>query len=168
MGAPLAEAWVFFSILAFMAFLIWNRSRVTLERRRLELDAQTRMLERIGPGQALTDFLQTHEGKQFFAQLTVSGSTSTGSKDTRTRIFVLTTLGLIAMFAGFFLVMGFLIPSFLSRVPGSPAGGGFMTVLPVFVLSGAGAGALIAAWLMHRLSKKWGMLESKALDAGAK
>ena len=167
MGPGLAEALVVFSFLAFVAFLIWNRTRSNLERRRLELDAQTRMLEKIGPGQVLTDFLKTQEGKQFFDQLTASGSASTGGKDTRTRILVLTTLGLVALCAGFFFIMAVAIPNLLSPGP-APAGARLVTFVPVFLLSGAGVGALIAAWFMHRLSKKWGMLEPREPDATAK
>jgi hypothetical protein len=156
-GEGLAEALVVFSVLAFFAFLIWNRTRSNLDRRRLELDAQTRMLEKIGPGQALTDFLKTEEGKQFFHRLT-AGSASIGGKDTRTQIFVLTTLGLVALGAGFFFIMAVSLPSTLT--PGTaPVGARVLAYVPVFLLSGAGVGALIAAWLMTRLSKKWGMLE---------
>ena len=150
------------SVLAFVAFLIWNRTRATAEHRRLQFDAQTRMLERIGPGQALTDFLQTEEGQRFFGQLT---SEPTPRKDTRTRILVLTTLGLIALFAGFFFVNAALLPTLLVAEPTVPVDAIVITALPAFLLTGAGVGALVAAWLMHRLSKKWGMFEARAPHA---
>jgi hypothetical protein len=146
------------SILAFAAFLIWNRTRASLERRRLQFDAQARMLERIGPGQALTEFLQTDAGKRFFSELT---SDAPPRKDVRTRIFVLTTLGLIALFAGFIFVNAALLPTLLSEEPSIPADIIALTALPAFLLTGGGVGALVAAWLMHRLSRKWGMLEAR-------
>jgi sterol desaturase/sphingolipid hydroxylase (fatty acid hydroxylase superfamily) len=158
MGANLAESLVVFSILAFVAFLIWNRTRANLERQRLQLDTQAQILDRIGPGQALTDFLKTAEGKQFFDRLTTPQAAPTRSKDVRTRILVLTTLGLIALFAGFFFVMAVLIPNLLvqdSTLQGSER---LMAFVPVIFLTGGGVGALLAAWIMHRLSKKWGML----------
>jgi hypothetical protein len=147
------------SILAFVAFLIWNRTRANLEQRKLRFDAQARMLERIGPGQALTEFLQTAEGKRFFSELT---SEPTPSKDMRTRIFMLTTLGLIALFAGFIFVNAALLPALLSQDPSIPADVVAITALPAFLLAGGGIGALVAAWLVHRLSKKWGMLAARA------
>jgi hypothetical protein len=140
------------SVLAFVAFLIWNGTRASLERRRLQLDAQGRMLEKIGSGQALTDFLKTAEGQKFFAS---PGQAS----DARSRILVLTTLGLIALFGGFVFVNAVLLPNLLSREPSMPADMA-VAALPAALLAGAGVGALVAAWLMHRLSKKWGMLQA--------
>jgi hypothetical protein len=141
------------SILAFVAFLIWNGTRASLERRRLQLDAQGRVLDKIGSGQALTDFLKTAEGQRFFT----SPAAQTG--DTRSRILVLTTLGLIALFGGFVFVNAVLLPNMLSREPSIPADLA-VAALPAALLAGAGVGALVAAWLMHRLSKKWGMLQA--------
>ena len=57
------------AVLAFIAFLIWNRTRTTLERQRLQLDAQTRMLDRVGSGPALAEFLKTDEGQRFLKQI---------------------------------------------------------------------------------------------------
>jgi hypothetical protein len=158
------SALIAFSILAFVAFLIWNRTRGDLERRKLEADVHARMLDKLGPGQVLTDFLKTSEGKQFFAQLTASPLAPTRSNDAaHKRILVLTTLGLIALFAGFVFIMGVLIPTQLSQGPGASGRESLFALLPVLLLTGAGAGALVAAWIMHRLSKKWGMLEADEL-----
>jgi hypothetical protein len=152
----LAAPLIVVSVLAFVAFLIWNGTRANLERRRLQLDAQGRMLDRIGSGQALTDFLKTAEGQRFFA------SPPTQTRDTRSRILVLTTLGLIALFGGFVFVNAALLPNMLSQDPSIPADLIAFGALPAFLLTGAGVGALVAAWLMHRLSKKWGMLEARS------
>src|SRR5688500_18994280 len=94
LAAPLLVA----AVLAFVAFLIWNTTRANLERRRLQLDAQGRMLDRIGSGPALTDFLKTDEGRNFFAHF--AAAQAPPGKDSRRRILVLTTLGLIALFGG--------------------------------------------------------------------
>jgi hypothetical protein len=149
---------IIFSVLAFVAFLIWNRTKSNLERRRLQLDVQERMLDRIGPGEALTEFLKTDEGKQFFGQLTAE---PIRSKDTRTRIFALMTLGLIALFGGFFFVNAALIPNVLVDEPEIPTDLVALATLPAFLLTGAGVGALLAAWIMHRLSKRWGMIDAR-------
>lgn len=157
---------IIFAILAFVAFLIWHRARSDLERRRLRLEVQAQVLEKIGPGQALTDFLRTDEGRRLLEPWAAAGSVADRSKDARRRILVLTTLGFIALFAGFFFVMGVLLPTLLSEDPSSPATVGLLAVLPVLLLAGAGVGALLAAWLMHRLSKKWGMLDATGTAAG--
>jgi hypothetical protein len=156
----LANALIIFSILAFIAFLIWNRTRGALERRRLELDAQSKMLDKIGPGQALTSFLTTLEGQRFLDRLTAPEPAPDRSRDAHRRVLVLVVLGLIALFAGVFFVMAVLMPQLLS---GDPAGARLVPFVPVFVLTGAGAGALVGAWIMHRYLKKWGMLEPRTL-----
>ena len=160
-------ALIVFSILAFAAFFIWNRTRDNLERRRLELDAQEKMLERIGPGEALTEFLRTDEGKRFFDQLTASQSAPTRSKDPRRTILVLTTLGLIALLGGVFMVNAVLIPNLLVADPEISLDVLPLVASPAILLTGAGVGALLAAWIMHRLSKKWGMLEAQEPDESA-
>jgi len=152
MGAGLS----IFSIFAFIAFLIWNRGRADLDRRRLRLDAQSRILEKLGPGQALTDFLATEDGKRFFSEW-VTPEAAANSGDARWKIIALASLGVIALFAGFAFLMGVAIPTALSGGPGLSRAG-WLEMLPVLLLSGAGVGALVAAWIMYRLSKKWGML----------
>lgn len=158
---------VVFSVLAFVAFFIWNRTKDNLERRRLQLDAQTRMLESIGPGEALTEFLRTDEGKRFFEELTAPPSGPPRRKDPRTGVFLLTTLGLIGLFGGIVFVNAALIPTLLVDDPEIPIDIMVFLALPAFLLLGAGIGALVAAWLMHRLSKRWGMMEARAGE-GAK
>src|SRR5690606_29494490 len=99
MEPAMEAALIVFSVLVFVAFLIWNRTKDNLERRRLQLQVQEKMLDRIGPGEALTDFLQTDEGKWFVSQLTAEPARS---KDTRMQVLTLITLGLIALFGGLF------------------------------------------------------------------
>lgn len=147
------------AVLAFTAFLIWNRTRTTLERQRMQLDAQTRMLDRVGSGPALAEFLKTDEGQRFLKQI---APPEPQGKDARGRIFTLTTLGLVALFGGFLLVNGALLPTLLAEDPELPLELVSLGALPAFLLTGAGVGALVAAWIMHRLSKKWGMLDAQA------
>ena len=154
---------ILFAVLGFVAFFIWNRSRARLERHRLELDAQAQMLDRIGPGQPLADFLATEEGGRFVELLTVSRS-EPPRKDMRTQIFVLTTLGLIALFGGIFLVNAVLLPNLLVAEPSVPTDIVAMLALPAFLLTGGGAGALVAAWVMHRMAKKWQLLPAPEPD----
>ena len=146
------------AVLAFIAFLIWNRTRTTLERQRLQLDAQTRMLDRVGSGAALAEFLKTDEGQRFLKQI---APPEPQGKDARGRIVMLTTLGLVALFGGFIVVNGALLPTLLAEDPELPLELVAMGALPAFLLTGAGVGALVAAWIMHRLSKKWGMLNAQ-------
>lgn len=148
MEAPL----IVFAALAFVAFLIWNRTRDTLERRRLQLEAQEKMLEKIGPGQALTEFLRTDDGRRFFEQLTAPPAEPGRSKDPRARVHVLIIFGLIALFGGFVVVNAILIPNLLSADPEMPTEITVLIASPAFLLAGAGIGALIAALIMHRAS----------------
>jgi hypothetical protein len=60
-----AQSLFVFSVLALVVFLVWNRIRADLERCRLRLDTQAQLLEKVGPGQVLTNFLKTDEGKHF-------------------------------------------------------------------------------------------------------
>lgn len=152
---------IVFSVLLFVAFLIWNRTKDQLERRRLQLSVQEKMLDKIGPGEALTDFLQTDEGRWFVSQLTAE---PIRSKDMRTRVLALTTLGLVALFGGMFFVNAALLPNVLVAEPEIPIDLVALFSLPAFLLTGAGIGALVAAWLMRRLSKRWGMLDVQGPD----
>lgn len=112
----------------------------------------------------MTEFLRTDEGKRFFDQLTASQSVPTRSKYPRKGIFVLTTLGLIALVGGFFIVNAVLIPNLLVADPEISIDVLPLLLMPAFLLTGAGIGALVAAWIMHRLSKRWGMLEARAAE----
>jgi|GEM_PF-3245812 hypothetical protein len=149
------------AVLVFVAFLVWIRTRDNFQRRRLQLEIQEKMLDRIGPGEALTEFLRTEEGRWFVTQLTAEPSRS---PDTRVRILALTTLGLIALFGGLFFVNAALVPNVLVADPEIPTELVALFSLPAFLLTGAGIGALIAAWIMRRLSKKWGMTAEPNAD----
>jgi hypothetical protein len=163
MEAPL----IIFAALAFVAFLIWNRTKDTLERRRLQLEVQGKMLEKIGPGQALTEFLRTDEGKQFFEQLTTPPAEPARSKDPRARVHLLTIFGLIALFGGFFVVGAILIPNLLAADPEMPTEITVLVASPAFLLTGAGIGALIAALIMRRASRAPGALTKQGGDGTA-
>ena len=163
----MAASLIVFSVLAFVAFLLWNASRVKLERQRLELDAQAKMLDRIGPGQPLTDFLKTDEGKRFVDRLTATPSEAARSKETRSRILLLTTLGIITLCAGFVFVMAVAIPTQLTANPLQTNSVRLVAFLPLAVLIGAGVGALVAAWVMHRLSRRWETSGTRGAEANA-
>lgn len=145
---------IVFSVLAFVAFFIWNRTKDNRERRRLQLDAQARILERIGPGEALTEFLKTDEGQRFFNELTASRSEPAQSRDPRTRVFVLTAFGLIALFGGIVVVSALLIPNLLADEPEIPIEVLALISAPAFLLTGGGIGAVVAARIVHRLSER--------------
>lgn len=138
------------AILAFIAFLIWINRRSGIERRRLELDAQAKILESIGPGEALTEFLRTDEGRHFVERITAEPS---GSEDTGKRVFLLTTLGCVALFGGIVFLNGVVLPNALTEDPEIPLDLVLLFSTPVFLLMGGGIGALIAAWMMRRSSR---------------
>lgn len=159
------QAVIVFSILAFVGFVIWIRTRDRLERRRLELEAQDKVLERIGPGDALTEFLRTAEGRRFFDRLAAPQSVPPGKKDPRTAVIILSTLGLIALFAGLFVVSALLIPNLLVTDPEISIDVLPLVASPAVLLTGGGIGALIAAWIMRRLTKRWGMPDAPGAES---
>ena len=166
MYVNLGGALIVFSILAFVAFLVWNRSRANSERRRLEFEAQARLLEKIGPGTALTEFLGTDTGKRLFGSLSTVPTKPAAGADLRWPFLILTTLGIVALFAGFFFMMAVLIPTHIVGGVAPFGGARLLAALPVLLLTGAGVGALVAAWFMHRMSKKWGMPHAGTADDG--
>lgn len=155
---------IVFSVLVFVAFLIWNRTKDNFQRRRLQLEMQEKMLDKIGPGEALTEFLRTDEGRWFVSQLTAEPARS---QDTRTRVLALTTLGLVALFGGFFFVNAALIPNLLVDEPEISTDLVALFSVPAFLLMGGGVGALVAAWMMRRLSKRWSMPDAPSADVKA-
>jgi hypothetical protein len=80
---------------------------------------------------------------------------------------VLTTFGLIALFGGFVVVNAVLIPNLLVDDPEIPTEVLALISAPAFLLAGGGIGALVAAWIMHRLSKGHGMLEAEEAEVTA-
>lgn len=56
-------------VLGFIAFLMWHTSRERFEKRRLRLEEQSRVLDRLGSGAEIAEFLKTDQGRQFLDRL---------------------------------------------------------------------------------------------------
>ena len=143
----LAAALCLLIILGFVAFLIMNKHQDRLEKRRLLLEAQTRILDRIGTGDALTAFLQTEEGKALMRGPEESEPAfKPGRRDggIRMSILGLLTCGVICIGvgAGFFYAARMTEPDLY---------------IPAGIVTGVGVACLVAAVIHFLLGMAWGL-----------
>lgn len=146
----LAAALIMLFILAFVALMVFHKHHGRVERRRLQLEAQSRLLDRIGPGDALTAFLKTEEGK---ALLRSYESFEEPDKPAHRRHDGI-RMSVIGLLTGGVICIGI--------------GAGFMyaaqmtmdqdLMIPAGIVAGVGVGCIVAAIIHYALGKAWGML----------
>jgi hypothetical protein len=146
----LAAALIMLFILSFVAFIVFHKHHGRLERRRLELDVQARILDRIGTGEALTAFLQTEEGKALLRSpdnVEEQRAPFRHRGGIRMSIIGLLTAGVICIGigAGFFYAAKMLLSE--------PE-----LIVPAGLGTGVGVGCIVAALIHYALGKAWGML----------
>jgi hypothetical protein len=137
-------------ILTFVAFIIWHRHRERMEKRRLLLDAQTRILDRIGTGEALSAFLQTEQGQALLRSHEVAEEPEKpgrGHGGLRMSIIGLLTAGVICIGIG----VGFQYAARLTEPE---------LVIPGGIVMGVGVGCIVAALIHYLLGTVWGLLRS--------
>jgi len=148
----MSQALMLLVIFGFVGFMLWLRHRDRFEKRRLQVEAQTRILDRIGPGEALTAFLQTEEGRAL-----LKSHESPEMPDAlnlrrhdgiRMSIIGLLTAGVICLG----IALGFLVVSH------AVVDEDF--VIPAAIVGGVGVGCMLAAVVHYVLGKAWGMLGS--------
>jgi hypothetical protein len=146
----LAAALIMLFVLGFGALMVYQKHHGRMERRRLQLEAQSRLLDRIGPGDALTAFLQTEEGK---ALLKSYESFDEPDKPVHRRhdgirmsVITLSTAGVICIGigAGFMYAANIAVEHDL--------------YIPAGIVAGVGVGCIVAALIHYILGKAWGML----------
>lgn len=131
------------AILGFVAFLIWHGNREKVDKRRLRLDEQNQLLDRLAANGSLSEFLQTEQGQKYLDRLQAPEKSRRPSPDAyRSGVVALLTAGLIAlpMGAGFFFVAPRVEPGLL--IPGA-------------IIGASGIGCLIAAWVQNLLGRRW-------------
>ena len=148
----MAAALIMLFILGFVALMVFHKHHGRIERRRLLLEAQTRLLDRIGTGEALTAFLQTDEGK---AMLKSYESFEEPQKPFHRRYDGI-RMSVIGLLTGGVICIGI--------------GGGFVfashlaveeeLMIPAGIVAGVGVGCIIAAIIHYVLGKTWGMLDN--------
>ena len=149
-----SQALMLLTILGFVGFMVWLRHKSRLEKRRLQVEAQTRILDRIGPGDALTSFLQTEEGRALLSiHESLEDQTMFNPRrhdGIRMSIIGLLTGGVICLgiALGFVVVAHAIIDEDF--------------VVPAAIVAGVGVGCILAAVIHYVLGKAWGMLGSGA------
>ena len=133
-------------ILSFLAFLIWHSSRERFEKRRLRLEEQSRVLDRLGSGAEIAEFLKTDQGRQFLDRLDEPDEPPKRN-GYRIGIIGLMTTGAIATALG----VGFCVAAVVSSDDDLLIGG--------LVIVCTGIGCLLASWIQYLLGKRWGMLD---------
>ena len=131
------------AILGFVAFMIWHGNRDKIEKRRLRLEEQNLLLDRLAATGGLNEFLQTEQGQKFLDSFNEADKAATPQPHAyRGGVVGLLTAGLIGlpMSAGFFLVAGFV---------------GLQLVIPGAIIGGASVGCLIAAAAQALLGRRW-------------
>lgn len=155
-----SQALILLGILAFVGFMVWQRHKSRLERRRLQIEAQTRILDRIGPGEALTTFLQSEEGK---ALLRSNEAFDEQEKPVHRRhdgirmsVIGLLTAGVICIGIG----AGFVVAAEVAVDED--------LFIPAGIVAGVGVGCIIAAIIHYALGKAWGMLGNERAQNGTR
>lgn len=135
------------AILGFVAFWIWHGEKAKKDRRQQRLEASEKLFDRIGSGEALTNFLKSEEGRRVLDELNEPSPKKQTGAGIRVSIISLLTAGAITMSmgAGFFYVAPSTEPELV--VPGA-------------MIGGIGAGCIIAAIIQYILGKSWGLLDS--------
>jgi hypothetical protein len=156
----MAAALIMLFILAFVALMVFHKHHGRIERRRLQLEAQTRLLDRIGTGDALTAFLQTEEGK---ALLKSYEAFDEPDKPVHRRHDGI-RMSVIGLLTGGVICIGI--------------GAGFMYAaniavehdlyIPAGIVAGVGVGCIVAAIIHYILGKSWGMLGNGHEQNGAR
>ena len=136
------------AILGFVAFLIWYGYRAKVDRRRLKLEEQNMILDRLGNSDNLNEFLQTEQGKKFLDRLNEDDRPDEESH--KQRLYRMGVIGL--MTAGMITLMVSLGLFFAANLSD------FKLIVPASIIGGVSIGCLLAAWVQHILGRKWGML----------
>lgn len=155
-----SQALILLVIFGFIAFMVWLRHRDRFEKRRLQVEAQTRILDRIGPGEALTAFLQTEEGRALLrGHESHDDPTMFNHRrpdGIRMSIIGLLTGGVICLG----IALGFVI------VAHTVVDDAF--VVPGAIVAGVGVGCILAAVIHYVLGKAWGMLGTRGDRDGSR
>ena len=143
----IAAAFMLLVILGFVAFMVMHKHQDRLEKRRLQLEVQTRILDRIGTGDALAAFLQTESGKALMRNPEeIEPAFKPGRRDggIRMSILGLLTAGVICIGvgAGFFYSARMIEPELY---------------IPAGIVTGVGVACLVAAVIHFVLGMAWGL-----------
>jgi hypothetical protein len=139
-------------LLVFIAFLVWNSGQKKLAQRRLRLEEQNALLDRIGSGGALAEFLQSKPGQQLLDRLNEPERHPEKPTDIRSSVMTLLTCGAILPFIGIALIPVAILAE-------------WEMLIPAGILIGAGLGCLIAAVIQRSVGKRLGLFDESRENA---
>jgi hypothetical protein len=152
------DALIPLGILVFVAFLIWIHHNGRLQKRRLMLEEQNRLLDRIGTGDSMVEFLKTEQRQAIPARL--NDPEDRQGMYAQYTVYQMSVIGLVI--AGVITTsvgIGFLFAASLND---------WDFVIPAFTIGGLGCGCLITAWIQYRPARKWGMFGDGSTDNDAR
>jgi hypothetical protein len=143
------------AVLVFAGFVVWMWSRTETARRKMVFDAQRQLLDKVGSGAELTQFLASAEGKEFIARLSPPPP-EIHKPSPAEMMFLMIWFGVVATFVG----GGFFAAAALV---GKPA-----LIVPGALSATAGIGLLVGLVVTHQLARRWGLSDEtlkKAFEA---
>jgi hypothetical protein len=143
------------AIFGFVAFLIWHGDKNRQARRELKVAEREKLLDRLGTGEALQNFLQSEDGSKFLGELNEPVRERRGGGNLKMSVIGLLTAGVITLSIG----AGFFYAA--PRVND-------MLIVPGGIIGGIGVGCLIAALIHYWLGKSWGLLGTDAENGSSK
>ena len=144
--ADLKDAIIVVAIVAFIALILWFKFRSEMSQRQMLFEAQRHLLDKLGSGAEVTQFLGSQEGKEFFDRLKPPPKPDAPGPSPAEVMFVMIWAGTIVLLigVGFFIGAAYVSPKLI--VPGA-------------LCLTAGAGVLIGLFITHQLAKKWGIFK---------
>lgn len=135
------------AILAFIAFWIWHGDSTKQQRRREQLREREKLLDKIGSGETLANFLNTDEGKKLMNEINAPEPEPSRGGGLKMSILGLMTAGVICTIlgAGFFFVA--------ERAQEQ-------LIIPGAIIGSIGLGCFAAALLHYVFGKAWNMLDA--------
>ncbi|HET9219400.1 MAG TPA: hypothetical protein VFR18_20605 [Terriglobia bacterium] len=141
--ADLKDAIIVVAIISFIALILLLKFRSEMAQRQMLFEAQRHLLDKLGSGAEVTQFLGSQEGKEFFDRLKPAPKPDNPPPSPAEVVFVMIWAGTIVSLigVGFFIGAAFVDPRLI--VPGA-------------LCLTAGVGVLIGLFITHQLAKKWG------------
>ncbi len=135
-----------FTMVVFIVFFI---SRARLAKARYQAEVQSKLIEKFGTAPELVTFLHSEEGREFLGIVEAAPRQAAGE-----RLLSGVRKAIVLSFLG--------VAFLLLCIPESVRNDGFM--IAGFVLLALGVGHFVSTLVSVRLSRSWGLVESKDRD----
>jgi predicted small integral membrane protein len=150
---PIVGMLVPITFFALIGVIVWIGSRTRVKVAALQANTIARVVDKLATNPESIGFLESEAGKQLLETITTKRSNA----NPYNRILGAVRVGVVFTMLG----LGMLLFHEATGIQhyGLPALG--------ILLCSLGLGFMIAAWLTHRLSKSWGLLDGRRSDAAA-